>query len=394
MMGKESLYILKKKGEIKEMKKILLVFVLLVAVVALASCGARTYEIAMITDSGDIDDRSFNQGTWEGIEEYASENNKTIKYYKPTEISFDAYVAAIELAVKGGAKVVVTPGFLFENSVHKAQTMFPDVKFVIIDGAPHNVSDWGTMATYDASAPDFTIASNTLSIFFQEEQSGFLAGYASVKDGLTQLGFMGGMAVPAVVRFGIGYVAGAYYAAKENNLTSFSFEPTRYLYLNSFAPSDSTKTTAAAWYSAGTQAIHAAAGGAGNSVMAAAQETTGKWVVGVDVDQSNLSARVLTSAMKGLGVSVQAALEDFYAGNFDGGKSITLGVSEDAVGLPTETASWRFTTFTSAQYNSIFTKLDNKTVVVPTDRATLNTFLTGLGFSNFDALLEVISPAA
>jgi len=376
------------------MKKILLVFVLLVAVVALASCGARTYEIAMITDSGDIDDRSFNQGTWEGIEEYAQENNKTIKYYKPTEISFNAYVAAIELAVQGGAKIVVTPGFLFENSVHKAQTMFPDVKFVIIDGAPHNVNDWGTMGTYDGAAPDFTIASNTLSIFFQEEQSGFLAGYASVKEGLTSLGFMGGMAVPAVVRFGIGYVAGAYYAAKELNANStFSFAANRYLYLNSFAPSDSTKTTAAAWYSAGTQAIHAAAGGAGNSVMAAAQETTGKWVVGVDVDQSNLSPRVLTSAMKGLGVSVQAALEDFYADDFDGGKSITLGVSEDAVGLPTETASWRFTTFTTAQYNTIVTKLDNGTVVVPTDRATLNTFLTGLfPTGDFAALLEVISP--
>ncbi|MDO9628764.1 MAG: BMP family ABC transporter substrate-binding protein [Acholeplasmataceae bacterium] len=375
------------------MKKILLVFVLLVTVVALASCGARTYEIAMITDSGDIDDRSFNQGTWEGIVEFAEANSKTYKYYKPTEISFDAYVAAIELAVKGGAKVVITPGFLFENSVHKAQTLFPDVMFVIIDGAPHNVNNWGTMGTYDDAAPDFTIADNTLSIFFQEEQSGFLAGYASVKEGLTSLGFMGGMAVPAVVRFGIGYVAGAYYAAKENNLTNFNFAPNRYLYLNSFAPSDSTKTTAAAWYSAGTQAIHAAAGGAGNSVMAAAQETTGKWVVGVDVDQSNLSARVLTSAMKGLGVSVQAALEDFYNDDFDGGRSITLGVSEDAVGLPTVAASWRFTTFTTAQYSTIVTKLDNGTVVVPTNRAQLTTFLAGLyPTGDFAALLEVISP--
>ena len=375
------------------MKKILLVFVLLVSVVALASCGARTYEIAMITDSGDIDDRSFNQGTWEGIEEYAEENSKTIKYYKPTEISFDAYVAAIELAVEGGAQVVVTPGFLFENSVHKAQSMFPDVTFVIIDGAPHNVTNWDTMATYDDAAPDFTIADNTLSIFFQEEQSGFLAGYASVKEGLTSLGFMGGMAVPAVVRFGIGYVAGAYYAAEEDAVANFTFASNRYLYLNSFAPSDSTKTTAAAWFSAGTQAIHAAAGGAGNSVMAAAQETTGKWVVGVDVDQSNLSERVLTSAMKGLAVSVQSALTDYYADEFEGGVSITLGVSEDAVGLPTATASWRFTNFTTAEYNAMLGLLDAGTVVVPTDRATLNTFLTGLyPTGDFAALLEVISP--
>lgn len=376
------------------MKKFFALFILLVAGFVLVGCGGEKFEIAMITDSGDIDDRSFNQGTWEGIVEYADENGKTYKYYKPTEISFDAYVAAIDLAVDGGAKIVVTPGFLFENSVHKAQTLYPDVKFVIIDGSPHNVTDWVTMATYDGSAPDFTVEDNTLSIFFQEEQSGFLAGYAAYKEGLTSLGFMGGMAVPAVVRFGLGFVAGAYYAADEANDTTYQFASNRYLYLNSFAPSESAKTTAASWYAAGVHAIHAAAGGAGNSVMAAAQETDGKWMIGVDVDQSNLSPRVITSAMKGLAVSVQSALTDFYGNKFEGGQSINLGVSEDAVGLPTATGSWRFTTFTVAQYNSIITQLDNATVVVPTDEATFVTFITNLGFTPSTELLNTIWPKA
>jgi basic membrane protein A len=374
------------------MKKVLVALVLVVLAAVLFACGAEQFEIAMITDSGDIDDRSFNQGTWEGIQEFAEENGKSIKYYKPTEVSFDAYVAAIDLAVESGAKVVVTPGFLFENSVHKAQSTYPEVKFILIDGAPHNVTNWDTMDTYDDTAPDFTIGENTLSIFFQEEQSGFLAGYAAVKDGLTNLGFMGGMAVPAVVRFGVGFVAGAYYAADEANLTTFSFPANRYLYLNTFAPSDSAKTTAAAWYAGGVQAIHAAAGGAGNSVMAAAQETTGKWVIGVDVDQSNLSARVITSAMKGLAVSVQTALTDFYNDEFDGGQSITLGVADDAVGLPTETASWRFTTFTTAQYNTIRTAVGNGTVVVPKTEAEFVAFLTTLGYTASTELLNTIWP--
>ena len=196
------------------MKKLLVLFVLLTGVVTLASCEAQTYEIAMVTDAGDIDDKSFNQGTWEGIVEFAEENDLTYKYYKPTEVSNDAYVAAIDLAVAAGAKVVVTPGFLFEPAVYTAQTKYPNVIFVLIDGVPHP-GDYTT----------FNVADNTRSILFRENESGFLAGYASVMEGFRELGFMGGIAVPAVVRFGLGYVAGAYYAAKELGATNWDFIP-------------------------------------------------------------------------------------------------------------------------------------------------------------------------
>lgn len=377
------------------MKKVLSVLVLLVTAIALVACGPREYVIAMITDTGEIDDRSFNQGTWEGIVEYAEANDVTHKYYKPTAVTLDAYVAAIELAISGGAEIVVTPGFLFENSIHKAQSLYPDVKFVLIDGSPHNVVDWGTMETYDGEAPDFTVAENTISIFFQEEQSGFLAGYASVKEGFTSLGFMGGMAVPAVVRFGAGYVAGAYYAAVEDSVANFAFDPTRYEYLDTFAPSQDIVTQATAWYNGGVEVIHAAAGGAGLSVMTAA-ENTDNVMVGVDVDQSNISDSVITSAMKGLAVAVQNALTDYFAGEFEGGQSITLGAAEDAVGLPTNAESFLFDNFTVAEYNTIFGKVSNGTVVVPTTRAAFDTYLTGLGFTDNTALLNAIfgEPAA
>jgi basic membrane protein A and related proteins len=363
------------------MKKLLILSVLLVSVFTLAACGESTYEIAMITDAGEIDDKSFNQGTWEGIVEFAEANDLTHKYYKPTEISNDAYAAAIDLAVSGGAKVIVTPGFLFEAAVYAAQTKYPEVIFVLIDGVPHP-GDYSV----------FTVADNTRSILFKEHESGFLAGYASVKEGFTKLGFMGGIAVPAVVRFGIGYVAGAYYAAKEMGLTTFEFPANRYAYAGGFAPSDAVKSTAASWYTAGTEIIHVAAGGAGNSVMAAAEEGVNKWVVGVDIDQSSQSETVITSALKALGVVVQQALQEYLDGDFVGGQTLTLGAKEEAVALPFETSL--FETFTQAEYDAILAKVVAGTVVVPSSVTELVAFMATVNYPVPAGLGAAITPAS
>lgn len=352
------------------MKKILSLFVLLFAVVTLAGCElieqVTTFEIAMITDAGDIDDKSFNQGTWEGIVEFAEENDLTHKYYKPTEVSDTAYVAAIDLAVAAGAKVIVTPGFLFEPAIYEAQTKYPDVIFVLIDGVPHP----GDYATFE-------VAENTRSILFKEQESGFLAGYAAVMEGYRELGFMGGIAVPAVVRFGLGYVAGAYYAADELGLEDFEFNMDYFEYLGTFAPGDDVKTKAAGWYSAGVEIIHVAAGGAGNSVMAAAEETTDAKVIGVDVDQMAQSDRVITSAMKALGVVVKQALQEYVDGTFVGGETLVLGAAEDAVALPLGD-SFKFDYFTLEQYNAILAKLVDGTIVLPMDADGLNAFIDDL----------------
>jgi len=344
----------------------------------LLSCerAAEQYEIAMITDAGDIDDESFNQGTWEGIVEYAEENNLSHRYYRPSEISDSAYISTIDLAVRGGAEIVVTPGFLFEQAIFSAQDTHPDVQFVLIDGAPHG-------GDYNAH-----VADNTVSVFFAEEESGFLAGYAAVKDGFESLGYMGGMAVPAVVRFGIGYVAGAQYAANEMGKT-ISFPDNRYVYLGDFGPSDTHKSQAESWYNAGTDIIFAAAGGAGSSVMAAAEDQDA-WMIGVDVDQSANSDRVLTSAMKALANSVQQMLEAHYEGDFPGGQTLNLTATEDGVGLPM--ASSRFSTFSERDYNAVFDMVAGGQIDVPSNYADLQAFFSRHGLGDLVIAESTIQP--
>ena len=346
------------------MKKLLLLVASLTLVFALSACGGETYEIAMITDSGDIDDESFNQGTWEGIVEFAEENDLTHKYYKPSEVSDAAYLDAIELAIEGGAEVVVTPGFLFEVSVFEAQSMYPDVKFILIDGEP-NDGDWSSgMATYRTD-------DNVLPVLFNEHESGFLAGYAAVMDGYRNLGFTGGMAVPAVVKFGVGFVAGAYYAANELEV-DIDLGSDNYHYFGNFAPDDAHKTLVAGWYATGKEVVFAAASGAGASVMAAASEADAM-MIGVDIDQADQSDTVLTSALKELGNAVKQALQDYLDDDFVGGTTIRKGAENDGVGLPMDSS--RFDTFTTAQYNTIYGLLEDGTVEVPASYTELATFL-------------------
>lgn len=352
------------------MKKIMgLALAILLTVAMLSGCakngteGTNTtkpsgYEIALITDKGNIDDKSFNQGAWEGVEKFAKENNITNKYYKPEEASDAGYLAQIDLAVTGGAKVIVTPGFLFEVPVYEAQTKYPDVKFILLDGAPHT-ADYKTFKTEP----------NVASVMYSEEQSGYLAGYAAVTDGMTKLGFMGGMAVPAVQAYGYGYLQGAEAAATELGLADGSVSVT-YHYTGDFAETDTNKATAKTIYQEGAEVIFACGGSVGKSVMSAASEA-GKKVIGVDVDQRYDSDTVITSAMKGLGASVIAVLESIYKTNsWDtyGGKPTTyFNASNAGVGLPTEVigggnAFDRFTKFDKAAYDKVYATLSDGSV--------------------------------
>ncbi len=327
------------------MKKILsLMLVMVLSISVLTGCGgsseSNTYDLALITDVGTIDDKSFNQGAWEGLVQYATENEITHKYYQPSEKTTDAYLSSIDLAVKAGAKVVVTPGYLFEPAVFKAQDTYPDVKFILLDGTPQ-----------DGTYTEFKLNENVYSVFYAEEQAGFLAGYSAVKEGFTKLGFMGGMAVPAVVKFGHGFVQGAEYAAQEMGITGLSL---KYNYTGDFKATPEVQSKAASWYQGGTQVIFACGGAVGNSVMAAAEASDGK-VIGVDVDQSPESATVITSAMKMLGKSVYDAIAAYYEDAFPGGVSAVLGADVDGVGLPMDTS--KFEKFTKEDYDAIYAKL-------------------------------------
>jgi basic membrane protein A len=356
-----------KHHEEVHMKRVLaMLLVVLLGCTMFAGCGGATssgtgFEIALITDKGNIDDKSFNQGAWEGVVAYTAKNKISNKYYKPEEASDAGYLAAIDLAVTGGAKVIVTPGFLFEVPIFEAQTKYPNVKFILLDGAPHT-ADYATFKT----------EANVASIMYAEEQSGYLAGFAAVKDGMTKLGFMGGMAVPAVQAFGYGYLQGAEAAAAELGLADGAITAT-YHYTGDFAETDTNKATAKTMYQEGTEVIFAAGGSVGKSVMSAATEA-GKKVIGVDVDQRYDNATVITSATKGLGASVQQVLGAIYKDNTwanYAGKTTYFNASNNGVGLPTTVigdkaakAFDRFKSFAQKDYDAIFKKLAGGSVTL------------------------------
>lgn len=373
------------------MKKVTALLLMFTFVFALSACtGQETDDdegldngsedekdsIVMITDVGDIDDESFNQGTWEGIKEYAEDNDIPHAYYKPEDVDDDDYIDAIELAIDDGADVVVTPGYLFEVAIYQMQDKYPDVTFVLLDAEPQDGDG------------NYEVADNTVSIFYEEHESGFLAGYAAVKDGFETLGFMGGRAVPAVVRFGVGYIAGAHYAADEENMT-LTFPDNRYDYLGTFSQSNEVKTKASSWYQDGTEIIFSAAGGAGSSVMSAAEDQEA-WMIGVDVDQSSNSNTVLTSATKALANSVITVLDQYYNDEFPGGDTLYLGAAEDGVSLPMENS--RFDTFDQDDYDAIYSELAEENIVVPSTYEELQAFFSENELGSLDIEEGTVEP--
>ena len=311
--------------------------------------GTDGYELALVIDVGTIDDKSFNQGSWEGVKKYGDENGVAYKYYKSAEATTDSFQETIALAIEGGAKVIVCPGFLFEEPIYNMQTQYPDVKFILIDGEPHDAES------------NYATAENTMAVLYEEDQAGFLAGYAAVKDGYTKLGFMGGMALPAVIRYGYGYLAGADYAAKELGVDV----DVTYTYTGSFEATPEAQSMATGWYQAGTEVIFACGGSVGNSVMAAAEASDNAKVIGVDVDQSSESDTVITSAMKMLSNSVYDAIKAAYDGSFPGGKTTVFDAANDGVGIAMDTA--KFNTFSQADYDEVFAKLVAGEITIDND---------------------------
>lgn len=351
------------------MKKLIVALVVLLFGATVASCSlitgkkgfdydsipdtieASSYEVAFVTDIGQLKDKSFNQGTWEGLKKYAHENNKTYKYYQPANANNatdDDRYNAMKAAVTGGAKIVVCAGFMQFGALERVATEHPNVKFVFVDG-------WAIGLK------------NVTAIIFQEEQAGYLAGYGAVKEGYTKLGFSGGGGGtnPACQRFGYGYIQGANAAAKELNITvSMKYS---WLYGASFSASPELQIMAEGWYSTGTEVIFACGGSMCTSIFSAASANNGK-VIGVDVDQALESPTVITSAMKGLREGTAYALAKFYDDKWDdiADKDVTLGAKDDAIGLPIGQDSWGFKKFTVKEYNQVLEGLKDGTIVVDT----------------------------
>ena len=336
---------------------------------AASTSGSKT-DVAFVTDVGNIDDQSFNQYTWQGVQDFCSANSLNANYYRPTEDSDAARLEQMDNAVNDGAKSIVVAGYLFGKAIAEAQEKYPDVQFLALDVSASDLGD---------KAP----TANTALITYKEEQAGYLAGYAAVMDGFTKLGFSGGGGGtnPACCRFGYGYVQGANAAALEKGITvdmNYSWQ-----YGSNFSASTDLQTMINGWYVNGTEIVFACGGSMFQSIVAAASANDG-YVIGVDVDQSGESEYVVTSAMKGLADAVQWAVAKVYDGTFDtiGGQQASLGVADNAVQLPTGADSWRFETFTVEEYESLYQQMVDGTLVVDDDYTVMDNAETATNWSN------------
>ena len=315
---------------------------------------AAIAKVALVTDVGTIDDESFNQACWQGVEAWCSANGIEYNYYQPTEDSTDARVLSVAQAIAEGADTIVMPGFLFGATLTVVMEEYPDVNFIAVDVASGDLTvDYTTY--YDPTA-------NVACLTFSEEQAGYLAGYAAVKDGYTKLGFLGGMAVPAVIRYGYGFVQGANAAAEE---LAADIE-INYTYGGQFSGSPEITAKMEGWYQAGTEVVFACGGGIYTSALEAAEKNGGK-VIGVDVDQYYISELIITSAMKQLQNVTETVLEALNNGEWEtyGGKVSNFSLAEgEYVGLPTAEGSWRLNTYTVEEYEALKAQLADGTIVV------------------------------
>ena len=365
-------------------KRLLAALVAAVTAVSLLACGggggsstpaaggdaeeAGDFKVAMVTDYGDITDQSFNQTTYEACKAFAEANGVDFTYYKPEGDSTADRVAMIDKAVADGYTTLVLPGYAFAEAIVESAETYPDVKFVALDVSEYDLCTAAGTETYSQD--------NVFSAVYQEEISGYMAGYAAVKMGYKQLGFLGGMAVPAVIRYGYGFVAGANDAAKEMGLTDVAVN---YAYGNQFFGDADITAAMDTWYKGGTEVVFACGGGIYTSAAEAAAKE-GKKVIGVDVDQSALidgqygEGMTITSAMKGLGATVNTLLTAIKDGKWDEykGQIQTLGmVSGDDptlnyVQLPLDTTVWN-DGFTQDNYKELVKKLADGTITVSND---------------------------
>ena len=348
------------------MKKKLIALLLAGAMVfSLAACGGSGKEektgdggeksdmnVAMVTDSGDITDQSFNQTTYETCKAWAEENGVEFNYFKPESDSDEARNASVDQAVAEGANVVVLPGYMFAATIVEQSKNYPDVKFVALDVGAGDICEKGVGEGYTYNPADYNVEDyyNTDNVYcctYQEELSGYMAGVAAVKLGYKHLGFLGGMAVPAVQRFGYGFVQGADAAAKELGVENEV--QVEFVCGGQFYGDADITAYMDTWYSAkGVEAVFACGGGIYTSAVEAAQKTGGK-VIGVDSDQSGIIGKdmTITSAMKGLAPTVANMLTAIKEGKWEEhvGKIENLGlVSENPednyVQLPMETTQW------------------------------------------------------
>lgn len=372
------------------MNKLLKLSMVAALTLGLVAC-AKTEEteekgikVGMVTDAGTIDDKSFNQGTWEGVLEYKEDNSNTeVQYLMPTGETTQDYLEAIDNLAMTGVEVMVLPGFKFEEALGVAQEKYPEIKFVAIDAEP--------LVGVDVDGnPLYEVADNTVSIFFAEQQASFLAGIATALETQTnKVAFLGGMEIPAVQKLGWGFVAGIAYA---NANLGTEVEVTDYIYQGTFTDLDAGKAIAAGMYDKGVDVVFAAAGGVGvgaiNETKTRAEAGNEVFIVGVDVDQydegllTDGSSVILTSAMKYLGRAAYDQINAYANGEFEGGRTILMDVNANGIGLPGVNPN--LSDATVKEVNEVAEMIKAGEIEVPNTKEKLKTFLdeTNCDFGN------------
>ncbi|MBM7568336.1 BMP family ABC transporter substrate-binding protein [Paenibacillus sacheonensis] len=376
------------------MKKSLSLLVICMLVLALAACGSKnnggnntdtgsnsgtnngannggekpSFKAGMVTDSGTIDDKSFNQGTWEGLERATKELGVASKYLKPAGTTEADYMKEIGNLYDAGYKMIVVPGFKFETAIYASQDKYKDANFVLIDGSPHTAED-----------PTPKVGTNTVSIFFAEHESGFLAGVATavqLKEG--EAGFIGGMEIPPVQKYNWGFQQGVKYA-NDNLGTKISMKKENVVYQGSFDNSAAGGQLAAQMYDRGVNVIFTAAGGVGvgaiNEAKNRAKAGKTAWIIGVDGDQykdgvyEGDKSVILTSAMKKVNEASFDMVKALQEGKFPGGQTLTFDIKNDGVGIPSENPN--LTEDTMTKVNEAITKLKSGDVKVAAEKGDL-----------------------
>lgn len=376
-------------------RKIMAVLLAAAMTGSLAGCGStqnknaadaseEKMKVAMVTDSGDITDQSFNQMTYEACKAWGKENDIEFNYYKPQSDSDEARTASVDQAVADGANVIVLSGYVFAPTVIDESDLYPEVKFLALDVSAGDICEKGIGEGYDYNPDHYNVTDyynedNVYCCTYQEELSGFMAGYAAVMLGYRHLGFLGGMSVPAVNRYGYGYVQGADAAAKELGITDEV--QVEYVCGGQFYGDADITAYMDTWYgSKGVEVVFACGGGIYTSAVEAAVKTGGK-VIGVDSDQSATiddykEGLTVTSAMKGLQVTIDNVLDAILDNEWDKyvGKIENLGMespdpAENYVQLPEETTQWDGT-FTKEDYQKLVQRMYNGEYEVSSDSTT------------------------
>lgn len=310
-------------------------------------------EIAFVSD-GTVMDGGYNEAIYEGIQMYALAAGVSFSYYNVEEDDFEGHLKSIEYAVSNKAEVVVCAGYDFQEAVGELQNIYPQVSFLLIDGVPS-----------DIDGDPVEIEDNVHCVSFQEEDAGYLAGYLAVLEGCRSLGFIGGKEEPAVIRYGYGYLQGIDDAAQELALEDVTVN---YWYAGTFQPNQEAYEKAMQWYEEGTEIIFVCGGFLYQSVLAAANAEDGL-LIGVDVDQSEISKRFLTSAIKDIANAVVISLDNYYAsgGKWSeefAGQSVRYGIEDSCVGIPVLGTEWRFQNVTMQEFYEVYKQVKLEQITV------------------------------